>query len=157
MPTATQPKALSEQRSLRHGRWSPAEEALLHELAETMPLRELVRAYRCRAAQRGLRPHRSRHAIATKLQRLGYALEPQVDSLSAGQIASALGIDRKTVGNWIRSGKFPAQRRESERGWYAVSLRDLCRFACSYRETLLRLDLDGEAWRWLLSLFDEFI
>ena len=157
MVTATQPKALSQQRSLRHGRWSPAEEALLHELAETMPLRELVRAYRQRAGQRGLRPHRSRHAIATKLQRLGYSAEPQVDRLSAGQIAGALGVDRKTVGNWIRSGKFPAQRRESERGWYAVSLRDLCRFACSYRETLLRLDLDGEAWRWLLSLFDEFI
>ena len=105
----------------------------------------------------GGRRHRSRCAIATKLQRLGYALEPQVDGLSAGQIAGALGIDRKTVGNWIRSGKLPAQRRASARGWYAVSVRELCRFACSHRETLLRLNLDEEAWRWLLSLFDEFL
>jgi hypothetical protein len=157
MATATFPKALSEQRSLRHGYWTRVEESLLHELAETMPLRELVRTFRCRAAQRGLRPHRSRHAIATKLQRLGYALEPQVDGLSAGQIAGALGIDRKTVGNWIRSGKLLAQRRASAQGWYAVSVRELCRFTCSYRETLMHLDLDDEAWRWLLSLFDEFL
>ena len=68
MATATQPKALSEKRSLRHGRWSPAEEALLHELAETMPLRELVRAGGKRAPQ----PARDRHQ-ATAVWVLGRA------------------------------------------------------------------------------------
>jgi len=122
-----------------------------------MPLRELARAYRCRATQRGLQRHRSRHAVATKLQRLGYSLEPQVDGLSAGQVAGALGIDRKTVGNWIRAGKLRARRRGSERGWYAVPNKELCRFACAHRDALLQLGLDDEAWRWLLSLFDEFL
>ena len=108
-----------------------------------MPLRELARAYRCRATQRGLQRHRSCHAIAVKLQRFGYSLEPQVDGLSAGQVAGALGIDRKTVGNWIRAGK--------------LRPKELCRFACAHRDALLQLDLDDEAWCWLLSLFDEFV
>lgn len=134
--------------------WSREEDSLLHELAETMPIADLIRTYRRRAIARGLRLHRTDNAIKNRITRLGYSRHPQIDFYSCGQIAGALGIERTTVGNWIRQGKLKAQRRDGDNGWYAIQVKHLCKFFINYRNNLVQLPIDQEGWCWILSQFE---
>lgn len=134
--------------------WTTEELELLHELAETMPFKFLIRAYRMRAAKRNLKPCRSHAAIRVQLQRLGYSINPQINYFSCSQVAGALGINRNTVGNWIRTGKLKATRRDDEGGWYDIKKEDLCKFVVRCRDDIISLNLDSEAWRWLLVQFE---
>lgn len=126
--------------------WSPEEDNLLHELAETMPIADLIRTYRRRVKQRGQRAHRTDNAIKNRITRLGYSRHPQVDFYSCGQIAGALGIERSTIGNWIRQGKLKAQRRDGDNGWYAIQIKHLCKFFIKYRNNLVQLPIDQDGW-----------
>lgn len=135
--------------------WTDEELALLHELAETMPFKALTVAYRMRASKRRLKPHRTNTAIKIQLHRLGYSTNPQINYFSCSQIAGALGIHRSTVGNWIRSQKLKGTRCAGKQSQYFIKREDLYEFVVRCRDDIVFLDLDSEAWRWLLVQFEK--
>ncbi|WP_200957841.1 hypothetical protein [Mesorhizobium sp. Root157] len=78
---------------------------------------------------------RTETAIVVKLKRLG-ADRADPDHLNANQLASVMGVDRKTVGSWIAKGWLKAKRRE------ATSLDD---FWWIHRKDVRRFVIDNVA------------
>lgn len=123
--------------------WSEAEIDLISEGAHKSPkvLRGILKRH-------GF--NQSETAIIVKLKRVG-ADRTDPDHFNANQLATVMGVDRKTVAAWITKGWLKAQRREASAAddfWW-IHRRDIARFVV---EHLAHVDIRKVEKFWFVDL-----
>jgi hypothetical protein len=96
---------------------------------------------------------RTEAAIVVRLKRLG-ADRTDPDHLNANQLATVMGVDRKTVAAWITKGWLKAKRREAtalDDFWW-IHRRDIRRFVV---ENVAAVDLRKVEKFWFVDLLAE--
>ncbi len=73
-------------------------------------------------------------SVKQKAKRLGLAIYKGRDGMSASELASSLGMDRKNVTNWLRSGDLKAKRwSHGQHAYYAITTENFWKFAFEHR------------------------
>lgn len=126
--------------------WCEAEIDIITELAHRQP----------KAIQKALRRAgftRSETAIIVKLKRIG-ADRTDPLHLNANQLATVMGVDRKTVGAWITKGWLKAKRREASAldDFWSIHRRDIRRFIV---DNVAAVDLRKVDKFWFVDLLTE--
>jgi len=86
---------------LNYRNWSDRELQILSDMAETMPIIQLIRAFNQQLNQLGLQK-RTQHSIRSKLQKLGFSANVQHGVYTVGMISKKLGVPFATVSTWTR-------------------------------------------------------
>ncbi|MEY9098871.1 hypothetical protein ABIA24_001780 [Sinorhizobium fredii] len=126
--------------------WSEAEREIIAEFAHRP-----VKTLRQMLASKGFR--RSETAIIVKLKRLG-ADRTDPHNLNANQLATVMGVDRKTVASWIAKGWLKATRRQQSESddFWKIHRRDIRRFIV---DTIAAVDIRKVDKFWLVDLLTD--
>ena len=81
--------------------WSDKELQILKDMAETMPITQLIRAFNQQIGLHGYEK-RTGHSIRGKLQRLGFSANAQHGVYTIGMLSKKLNVPFGTVSNWVR-------------------------------------------------------
>ena len=108
--------------------WSEAEIAILKDKAETMPSKQLVRAFNNATVQLG-NPKRTQKSISIKLFELGFSLQTKHQVYTTGAIARHLGLSSNTVRGWLRMGLESYKQTNNINSPFFITTRSLRRFA----------------------------
>jgi hypothetical protein len=130
----------------REPEWSAAELDLISSQAHKHPKTIQLALKRAGYA-------RTEAAIVVRLKRLG-ADRTDPDHLNANQLATVMGVDRKTVAAWITKGWLKAKRREAtalDDFWW-IHRRDIRRFVV---ENVSAVDLRKVDKFWFVDLLAE--
>lgn len=120
--------------------WSKAEDAFIVQWAGSRTSKWIARQLRTRTET----------AIVVRLRRMNISRRLQ-EGLTMGQLEQALGVDHRVIAGWVRSGRLPAQRVESDRTPQQGGLRyvfhedDVTRFILT-NPTSFRLDRVDQVW-----------
>lgn len=110
--------------------WSEKELQVLKDMAETMPITQLVRAFNQQIGMHGY-DKRTGHSIRSKLQKLGYSANVQHGVYTVGMISKKLNIPFGTVSNWVRYNGLNfyriTRKRNATKYITAKNLRDFAR------------------------------
>lgn len=131
-------------------RWSEEELNELMAVTETCTLDRLTNQWNARARQKGWSP-RSKKAIETMVQRLGFSISPEATMPTAGSLALALCIAPKVVVGWCKSGQIKCQKDGRS---YRVRYEDFARFALDRPQTLAKYK--NLNWEFVLLTLKEF-
>jgi len=103
IPRATcSPECQKKLGGANYRHWTDREIQILSDMAETMPITQLARAFNQQLNQLGLKK-RTRNSIRTKIQRLGFSLNVQHGVYTVGMISRNLNISPKTINTWVRN------------------------------------------------------
>jgi hypothetical protein len=83
--------------------WTPDELQYLRDIAETLPIKQLITTFNRHIGTLGLEK-RTGHSIRSKLAKLGYSLDVKHGVYTAGVISRTLGIPFGTVTLWFDYG-----------------------------------------------------
>jgi hypothetical protein len=86
---------------LNYRNWSDRELQILSDMAETMPITQLIRAFNQQLNQLGLQK-RTQHSIRSKLQKLGFSANVQHGVYTVGMLSKKLSVPFATVSTWTR-------------------------------------------------------
>ena len=89
--------------------WTKPEIELLEDLIGYYFIHDLVKIYNQKASELGL-PTRNYNGITVKLRRLGMSQKPSLDSFSGTDIATILGVNRRTVYEWQAKEGLPSRK-----------------------------------------------
>ena len=108
--------------------WTDEEVAILKDHAESMPCDNLIRIFNTQNKLAG-RPKRTAISIRSKLEKLGYSLEPKYRYLSASALARVLGISGDAVRYWLQLGLKGVRNRDVPRSPVYITAVELRKFA----------------------------
>ena len=108
--------------------WTPNELQILRDLAETLPIQQLINAFNKHARSIGLEK-RTGHSIRSKLTKLGYSQDVRHGVYTAGVIARTLGIPFGTVTTWFRYGLEFYRLRDDKLATKYITAKNLRDFA----------------------------
>jgi MerR HTH family regulatory protein len=123
--------------------WHQKEVQLLKELAESMPLAILIRAFNNQNIEQGFK-ERTSLSIKNKLVKLGFSYEPSYKYRGAYDLAKLLGVSRNTIKYWTTRG-LQGQQNRTVRGspvyYTPENLRKFARAQMQYFGGLKRINL----------------
>lgn len=116
-------------------RWKSAEDELLEECCHLAAHRLAKRLLATCGTVR------SEAAIKQRLKRLGIRRESRC-GYTASRLAELMGVDQKTVSNWISRGMLRATHTGHAGGWHNIEPEDVVRFVARHPEAfkLARVD-----------------
>lgn len=113
--------------------WTKAEIAILIDKAETMPSKQLVRAFNNATVQLG-NPKRTQASIFIKLGELGFSMRTKHQVYTTGGVARMIGISPDTVRHWLKMGLESYKQTTNRNSPYFITTRSLRRFAKQHPE-----------------------
>lgn len=134
--------ALLTRRSLGQD-WKPEEMSLLENLAESMPMPDIIKRIRNLEKRNGW-PVRSPNAIQTKLKRMGLRQTCQLDNFTPSELARILGVPRDRVEGWLE--RYGLAFRKVLSNKYSIRRSEFCEWAKQNAHWLAGVDPDGLEW-----------
>ena len=124
-------------------RWRPEELALIHEYTDYETIDAITARLRSLAKSKGWE-ERSRRAVLTANQNLGYKARPEMDSVTRDNLARLLGISAARANRWSHCYDLPCQPASGK--FFAIKLNAFRDWAYKHPQAIAGIESDRLNW-----------